>query len=130
MPNFTLIERLPEFLYPLGSEAYTNRLDECIRLYGIQGAQSKCTDLIWWHDFLHLSGALLFVFLVHVVGRLSNRAAVWLSVAFTSFFFYQECIDQPLRLYETPEKAFIDLAIWITPLVVYWIVIAYRTRIL
>ncbi len=128
MPAFTLLERIPEFLFPFGREAYRTRLLECIEKYGLHDTQKYCTDLIVWHELLHLLGAFLFVVFVHAFRRISEKLAVLLTVLFVFFFSYQELIDQPIRIAETPEKAVIDVLVWITPIAVYWLHVIQKRR--
>ena len=121
MPPFTLLERIPEFLFPFGREAYRTRLLECIDTYGLHDTQKYCTNLIVWHELLHLVGAFVFVGVVHTLRSFSETLAIVLSAFFVLFFSYQELVDQPIRIAETPEKAVIDVLIWVTPITVYWL---------
>jgi len=121
MPPFTLLERIPEFLFPFGREAYRTRLLECIDTYGLHDTQKYCTNLIVWHELLHLVGAFVFVGVVHTLRRFSETLAIVLSAFFVLFFSYQELVDQPIRIAETPEKAVTDVLVWVTPIVVYWL---------
>lgn len=128
MPAFTLLERIPEFLFPFGREAYRTRLLECIDTYGLHDTQKYCTDLIVWHELLHLIGAFAFVAVIHTLRRLSETVAILLSIFFVLFFSYQELIDQPIRIAETPEKAVIDVLVWVTPIAVYWLQAIQKRR--
>ncbi len=107
-------------LYPLGTEAYAAELLRCEAAF-YAGHPFVCTTFVLWHMLLHLCAAALLVVGLHLISKRSTSAAYIIVVFYVCWFLFQELVDQPVRIHQPYTKAWIDLATWYTPLLVwYW----------
>lgn len=134
----SFVERIPEYFYifPFKNgdavlysiDAYQARLSECVGLFGIDGAQLFCTDLILWREVFHVIGSVLVLLILWGIRRRYGLRAMLIAGAVLFLYLvFQEFYLHPLYKSQIPFKGTLDIFSWsLIPLLYVALVIVRR----